>query len=121
NIIGWSNDLFSYRKEREIGDPHNLVLLLVDQNELEEKTACKTVLDMHNLEMLRFLELAEATQRRRAGRDSTTEAFIQMLRCWIRGNVDWAYSTHRYGLQATSTGVRAHRAAPEWSQPAIAA
>lgn len=106
NIIGWSNDLFSYRKEREIEDPHNLVLLLIDQGRMDEDAACKLVIDMHNLEMMRFLELAEVVHRHNHDMTDTKSQFIAMLHHWIRANIDWAYSSTRYGLERRSVSSR---------------
>lgn len=39
NIIAWANDVFSYRKERRVDDPHNLVLLLIRHAGLSEGSA----------------------------------------------------------------------------------
>jgi len=120
NIIGWSNDLFSYTKEREIGDPHNLVLLLGLERAMDDEVACEEVVAMHNEEMAQFLEL-EVWARTRGG--AQHHAFIDMLRDWIRGNLDWAFSSGRYGLTmpADETPTMDDREVAEVSLPAIAA
>lgn len=118
NVIGWSNDLFSFAKEREIGDPHNLVLLLLADPARDEEMACRTVVEMHNDEMLRFLALSESTMQ---SRDGTVRAFVQMLHHWIRANMDWARASNRYGLNPAPSRVPEPRIDREWSPRALAA
>ncbi len=99
NIIGWANDVFSHVKEREAGDPHNLVLLFGAEMGLAERDAVERSITMHDREMIRFLEL-EASVRESAWIDpALSEPFLQLLRAWIRGNLDWALGSERY-LQA---------------------
>lgn len=115
NVIGWSNDLFSYAKEREIGDPHNLVLLLLADPTCNEDAACRVVVEMHNAEMIRFLELSEFAMASREDTE-TVGAFVQMLHHWIRANMDWARASGRYGLNPGSTRRDPEpRTAREWS------
>jgi len=98
NVIGWSNDVFSYHKEREAGDPHNLVLLLGLEHSLDDEESCGLAIDMHNHEMQRFVELAGAVATKRSRDEPAVREFVDMLRAWIRANLDWAHASSRYGL-----------------------
>ena len=98
NIIGWANDIFSSTKERRAGDPHNLVLLLGTQLGLSDDAARILAHSMHDQEMRRFLELE--AQLRQCPPSTEWVAFIDLMRAWIRANVDWALATSRYELCA---------------------
>lgn len=99
NIIGWANDVFSYRKEQAAGDPHNLVLLLSAERGLSLSEAVAQTIEMHDLEMVRFLELEESMRSRPSSNDRTVRDLLGLTRSWIRANLDWAYSSDRYGLE----------------------
>ncbi len=98
NIIGWANDVFSYGKERNAGDPHNMVLLFSAEQGLSTDEAVARTVVMHDREMMRFLELTESVRRSRWISTELIEPFLDLLFAWIRGNIDWAVSSDRYGL-----------------------
>jgi len=100
NIIGWANDVFSFAKEREAGDPHNLVLLFGAEMGLAERDAVERSILMHDREMIRFLELEQGVRARAWIDPALSEPFLQLLRAWIRGNLDWALASERYGVAA---------------------
>lgn len=106
NIIGWANDIFSFRKERNVGDPHNMVLLLGAERGLEPERAIDRTVAMHDREMTRFLELMDATRRSKCVPGELLEPFLGLLVGWVRGNLDWAYSSDRYGLRPAQTSDR---------------
>lgn len=97
NIIGWANDVFSYAKEREAGDPHNVVLLCSAELGLDEPDAVTRAVDMHNREMLRFTELEHSVREQAWIAPELIDPFLGLLRGWIRGNLDWALASARYG------------------------
>lgn len=98
NIIGWSNDVFSFAKEREAGDPHNVVLLFSAELGLEESAAVDRAVAMHNREMLRFVELEASVTAQRWMGPELLDPFLGLLRHWIRGNLDWALGSRRYAI-----------------------
>jgi len=98
NIIGWSNDVFSFAKEREAGDPHNLVLLCSVELGLDEPAAVDRAITMHNREMLRFVELEQSVVSQKWIPAETLAPFLGLLRSWIRGNLDWALGSRRYAI-----------------------
>lgn len=115
NIIGWANDIFSFRKERNAGDPHNMVLLLGAERGLGPDEAVDRTVAMHDREMTRLLELIDATRRSKCIPSDLLEPFWGLLVGWIRGNLDWAHSSDRYGLQpsAEPAGLPARASGPE--------
>jgi 5-epi-alpha-selinene synthase len=101
NLLAWSNDIFSYAKETRLRDPHNLAKLIEGQCGLSLDNAIHRVVEMYNKEMVRFLE-SEQQLRRRARPELHVDAFVGVLRAWIRANLDWSFASSRYGL---STGT----------------
>lgn len=108
NVIAWSNDIFSYPKEAIQGDPHNLVLLLQSELGHDLNRAIGVARRMHDKEMDRFLTLERQVLRRAA---PTLDAFrfMDMMKCWIRSNVDWAQLTGRYELNEHSFSLTSSR------------
>jgi hypothetical protein len=96
-LIGWANDIFSYAKETRLEDPHNLPHLLEVQCGFDHAGAVLRVVEMYNKEMLRFLE-SEQQLRARATDGLHVEAFVGMLRAWIRANLEWSQASTRYAL-----------------------
>lgn len=102
NIIAFANDIFSVAKEKRIGDPHNLVLCLAQEHALSLQQAAEETAKIHNAEMQRFLSIESTylgceSPARPLEHEATL--FIDMFRSWIRGNLDWAMSSERYGMQ----------------------
>ena len=98
NIIAWSNDIFSYRKERQVSDPHNMVLLLGREHGMPEEDAILLTAQMHNREMARFMELVDAMRAARWIDALLLEPFVDMAMAWIRANLDWAAGSARYEI-----------------------
>jgi hypothetical protein len=105
NIIGWSNDVFSFVKEREAGDPHNVVLLCSAELGMQEHEAVDRTLAMHNREMLRFVELEQSVVAQKWISSELLDPFLSLLRNWIRGNVDWALGSRRYAIDNATLDV----------------
>jgi len=95
NIVGWANDLFTFEKEVSQGQIHNLVLVLMNERRLTVAQARAEVVALHDDEVRNFL--AASAQLRSFGiADAGVQRYVAMLRCWIRGHLDWAHETGRY-------------------------
>jgi hypothetical protein len=95
NVVAWFNDLVSWPKERAIGDPHNLVLVVQRQERLSTAAAIRRVVARHDEEVRRFV--AVRAQLRPAVRAAPgVEWLVTGLTQWIRGNVDWSAESGRY-------------------------
>lgn len=95
--VGWANDIFTYEKEVKYGEVHNLVLVLMDTSCLALADAIQRAAAIHDKEVRSFLAVQaklEPIMRRYEG----LEAYVAMLRQWIRGHLDWAKETGRYRM-----------------------
>lgn len=106
NVIAWSNDIYSYLKESAMDDPNNIVSLLAAERGIGIQVALGEVAVMHNREVDR-LERIEARLRPRLGTFSEAHRFVDMLRSWIRSNLDWSLRSARY--QTAGAQVLTHR------------
>lgn len=95
NIVGWANDLFTYEKEIRHGDIHNLVTVLMNERGLTVSQAVQQATKFHDDEVRRF----QTDVERLPSFDLTgaaVDSYVRMLKCWIRGHLDWARETGRY-------------------------
>jgi 5-epi-alpha-selinene synthase len=94
-IVGCANDLFTCEKEIIQGQIHNLVLVLMNEGQLPIEEAVAQVMALHDNEVHGFLQ--EVEQLPSFGiADAGVQRYVEMLKCWIRGHLDWAYETGRY-------------------------
>jgi hypothetical protein len=97
NIVCWSNDIISLEKERQSGDIHNLVIAVRHERHYSWQEAVDCVAEMHNAEVHKFVQLAQQLPRFGADTDAELVRYVVILRAWMRGNLDWAFDTGRYG------------------------
>lgn len=93
NVVCWTNDVMTWEKEAQLGDPHNLVLLTSTARDMPIEQAVAHVVAEADREVGRFLaaerELAPECREALAG-------CVASLRAWMRGHVDWGRKTVRY-------------------------
>jgi hypothetical protein len=107
-IVGWANDLFTYEKEIIQGELHNLVLVLMNEHRMSIAEAVAAAVRLHDDEVRGFLK--EVDQLPSFGMaDASVQRFVEMLRCWIRGHLDWAHETGRYRPFDEPAGEQAGR------------
>lgn len=96
NIIGWANDIYTYRKEIDDGDVHNLVVVAMQEHGSTFDEAVDWAVQLHNDET-HALELAlESLPRFDPVADEELAAHASALTSWVRGHLDWAHETGRY-------------------------
>lgn len=93
NIACWHNDLFSFAKEDERGDVHNLVTVLRVEQQLEVGEAFHLAVDYVNREVERYLRLRGELRIPELG------PYLEGLQALMRGNLDWSLSSGRYVSQ----------------------
>jgi 5-epi-alpha-selinene synthase len=99
NCIGWENDLFTWEKETETGEVHNLLTVLMQANALSLAQAAEQARELHDAEVRRFLELE--TQLPFCGAaDADVRRYVEILRCCLRGHIEWSRETARYETTA---------------------
>lgn len=96
NCICWVNDIFSVTKEIQEGNRNNLVLLLSHEQGLTLPQAVEAAVDLHNRELLGFLELERRMPGFAPGFEEPLSAFLRGVRAWIFGNLAWSRTTARY-------------------------
>jgi hypothetical protein len=94
NVICWTNDVFSLRKERSLGEYHNLVHIVEHGRGLSTDAAIDHVVQTISTETRRYL----ANERRllESARHPDVARYATGMRSWIRGNLDWSQTTYRY-------------------------
>ena len=95
NIVGWANDLFTYEKELRQGEVHNLVMVLMNERRLSMTEAVAAAVALHDNEVRGFQQDVEQLPYFGLA-DVGVQRYVAMLRCWIRGHLDWAHETGRY-------------------------
>jgi hypothetical protein len=90
SLVCWSNDLFSFGKEQEHGDDHNLVNLLQHERRLSQEEAVLCAAAIHNTDMRRFVTLSGRLPVYDETTNRALARYVEALRRHIRGNVDWS-------------------------------
>ena len=86
--VSWVNDVFSWPKERALGERSNLVLVLREAEGLSEREALTRACQLCDSVVADFM------QARHSSDDQQT---ARLLEAWMRGNGDWhQLATDRY-------------------------
>lgn len=96
DVVCWSNDVFSLSKESAQGDFHNLVVVLARQNGLEIQEAAEQAVQMCNAQVKRFLALEKRLPDFPSPHAQAVAKYLDVLRAWMRGNLDWSLESARY-------------------------
>ncbi|GAC1638957.1 MAG: hypothetical protein NVS4B8_05370 [Herpetosiphon sp.] len=104
NVVCWANDLLSLGKEMQHGDVHNLVIVLHHQYGLTWQEAYNRAAVLHNAEVRAFVALEQRLGTSDCMVTGDLKRYLAMLRSWMRGNLDWSYTSGRY-LQTTIVPV----------------
>lgn len=99
NVVCWTNDIVSLGKELKQGDVHNLVLALQHKHRLTLQEAMDRAAALHAAEVRSFIDLELRLPSFGRLTDAQLKAHVSVLRSWMRGNLDWSYTSGRY-LQA---------------------
>jgi hypothetical protein len=98
DVVCWSNDIVSHRKEMLRGDVHNLVLVLQHERKIPLPEAIQRAAAMNAAEMQRFISWEQRLPRYEPDIQRNVERYVRLLRAWMRGNIDWALGSRRYKL-----------------------
>jgi hypothetical protein len=94
-LCAWSNDLYSFHKERGEKDPHNLVSVLKRERRLTDDEAFVEAVALYNAD----LEMFERALEGYSLAPSTQRLEVQYMRglCdWVYGNHQWTRLSRRY-------------------------
>jgi hypothetical protein len=99
NEISWENDILGINHELEEHNPHNLVLVLAHERRLSLHAALQRAADMTKAERQAFSAgLRECPDFDDEAHDLTV--YIETLKEWIHGHLDWYRETARYPFDA---------------------
>jgi hypothetical protein len=97
NCISWANDLFSFAKEIEEGNPNNLVLCIAEDDELDLEAAMRRAVELYNREYRAFCQLERDLPALGLGEgDRDLQPYAARLHGWVLGNIHWSRTTLRY-------------------------
>lgn len=94
NVIAWTNDVYSLRKELAHDEVSNLVVVLRNEQDCSVQAAVAAACEMIDAEARRLDEL---TQTLSTETDADRTAYREGLEQWITGNLAWSKETMRYG------------------------
>lgn len=97
DVVCWANDIVSLRKELASGDVHNLVAVIAHgRGDHDHDAAIATATAMHDARVAEFIALADDVPHFGGDVDHRVARFVDTLRAWMRGNLDWALTSGRY-------------------------
>lgn len=94
----FANDIFSLSKETEDGESMNLVLVLQHQYGLTLQEAINRAAIIHDEQVQAFETLAEQLPLCGIQMDVPLQQYLDGLRAWMRGNIDWSLTCGRYNV-----------------------
>lgn len=97
--ICWVNDIIGLEKEIKEGNMNNLVLVLQQEYQITLQEAIDRAVQMCNTKMERFLELEMNLPSYSKREEIDLQRFVNGLRFWMRGHLDWYARTGRYEVQ----------------------
>ncbi|ROQ73577.1 Germacrene A synthase [Streptomyces sp. ADI92-24] len=119
NVVCWANDVYSYEKEQVLGEIHNLVHLVRHHRGYGKQQSLDHVCAEIAAETERFLAAEAELLTAYPQLNWMLKPYLDGMRSWMRGNLDWSRQTPRYNpadvsqykepeqyLEATVLGVR---------------
>lgn len=91
----YPNEVWSYKKESEHGHAINLVASLMHHRGMPLPEATAAVAEMHNVDMLRFCEIAQSTMASPLA-DASWQSYVTGLHHFIHGLFVWGWHAQRY-------------------------
>lgn len=95
-VVGFSNDIFSYHKEVLVHrNPNNLLHVLMTHRRIGLDEAIHCGIELINADVERFISYEHDLCSRIRDYPSV-KAYLHGLKAWMRGNVLWSQQTGRY-------------------------
>ncbi|NED81601.1 terpene cyclase [Streptomyces sp. SID11233] len=96
NVVCWANDVYSYEKEQVLGEIHNLVHLVRHHRGYGKQESLDHVCAEIAAETERFLTAEAELLAAYPQLGWMLEPYLDGMRSWMRGNLDWSRQTPRY-------------------------
>jgi hypothetical protein len=95
-IVAYVNDLFSYDKERRIGDVNNYLQVMRRCEGMSLATVVDHTVRVHDRELEQLCQLDGTVRDRGPQVRETVERYIEGCRAWITGALAWQKVSGRY-------------------------
>jgi (+)-eremophilene synthase len=96
NVVSYCNDIFSFEKELEHDDTHNLVILIRAEHQCTLQEAIDRAVILHDAELTGFLSLEERVRSLGLVASAELDRYAGCLSSWIWANFDWTRASARY-------------------------
>ncbi|RWS24990.1 Terpene synthase metal-binding domain protein-like protein [Leptotrombidium deliense] len=96
NVIAFANDVYSFEKERKVGEINNLVIVMKNEYNISYQEAIKKATDFVNEEMKKYDALEPFVPSFGVELDKSVKMYLEGFRDWMTGNLDWGLSSGRY-------------------------
>lgn len=96
NLVNWTNDILSLKKEIENEEIHNLVISMQKQNGNTIEESLKDVKNILDSEIDKFNELKTKVYELNQPFDSNIIKYISRLENVIRGHYEWSLKSKRF-------------------------
>jgi 5-epi-alpha-selinene synthase len=95
-IVSNHHDVLSGVRELADEVPMNLPAVLAQERDISLSKAFACVCDMANADMQDFIDMSRSLCQ--PGAHPGVTAYVEGLKAWIRGNLDWSETTGRYAV-----------------------
>ncbi|KAG2145306.1 isoprenoid synthase domain-containing protein [Suillus bovinus] len=96
DLVTWSNDLFSYNKEQSVHDTHNMIVILMCEQDLNLQGAVDYVGRLCKDSIQRFEDSRDILPSWGEELDRQVAIYIEGLQNWIVGSLHWSFDSTRY-------------------------
>jgi hypothetical protein len=108
DVVCWANDIMSLPKELAERDVHNLVVVVERERFPGEIVRAATLaMDMHDGRVADFIRTCASVPACDPPTDAKLARFVDTMRAWMIGNLEWARESGRY-VTAPTSRRRAH-------------
>jgi hypothetical protein len=105
DVVCWTDDLLTARKERAHGDLHNLAFVLEQATGCAPRTALEMVARRIEDRLGEFRDLRRRILAADTGANARYELYCHLegLEHWMRGHLEWGLRTIRYGTDTVAS------------------
>lgn len=96
DVVCWTNDVYSHDKERSLGEVHNLVHIVAHHHGLDRQQAMRRVGNAIAAKTRCFEARERELLLAYPQHTETLRLYLDGMRTWMRGNLDWSQATKRY-------------------------
>ncbi|KAH7887063.1 isoprenoid synthase domain-containing protein [Phlebopus sp. FC_14] len=96
DLVTWSNDIFSFNVEQSKGQTHNMINVVMNEQDLDLQSAVDFVGELCKQSIDRFVEDRSDLPSWGPQIDKDVATYVDGLADWIVGSLHWSFDTERY-------------------------